>query len=348
VTNVAKRSGRRDDAPAQAPRRGLVLGGGGQLGAAWMVGALWAIEEVHGIDLREVDYLVGTSAGSIIAALLASGVTPDELRRHQLGESVSDGPLAGYWWDYDNATGGGRPGVPHFGPGSAGMLRNIGRIRQMPPTAVLSAFLPEGRGSLARVGHLVEAVNPPGEWTPHPGTWIVAMDYESGERVAFGSPGAPPADLASAVMASCSIPAWFAPTVINDRRYVDGGACSATSVDLLADLGLDEVFVVAPMVSFAVDRPNTLVTRLERRWRVQITKRCLTEAAKVHRSGAQVTILGPGPEDLEAMGANLMDVRRRPLVMETSLRTSVAALTEPGAATDLQAAVEASSRLPVT
>lgn len=318
------------------------------LGAAWMVGALWAIEQVHQVDLRTVDYLVGTSAGSIIAALLASEVTPDQLRRHQLGEIVEDGPLAGYWWDYDNATGGSRPGVPRFGPGSTGIMRNIGRFRQMPPTAVLSAFLPEGRGSLARVGHLVESVNPPGEWTQHPGTFIVTMDYETGERVAFGSPGAPPADLAEAVMASCSIPAWFAPMVINGRRYVDGGACSATSVDLLADLGLDEVFVVAPMVSFALDRPSTLVTRLERRWRVQVTKRCLTEAAKVHRSGTEVTILGPGPEDLEAMGANLMDVRRRPFVLETALRTSVAALTEPGQYSDEESATEPSQRLSVS
>jgi NTE family protein len=310
-----------------------------------MVGALCAIEESFGIDLRTCDNIVGTSAGSVMAAMLASGVTPDQIRRHQLGERVEDGPLAGYWWDYDNATGGSRPGVPGFGPGSAGLLRNLGRFRQMPPTAVLSAFLPEGKGSLARVGHLVEAVNPPGEWTSHPGTFISTMDYETGERVAFGMPGAPPADLAEAVMASCAIPAWFQPVVINGRRYVDGGTCSATSVDLLADLGLDEVFVVAPMVSFALDHPTSLLTRLERRWRVQITKRCLTEAAKVHRSGAEVTILGPGPDDLEAMGANLMDVARRPLVVETSLRTSAEALREPGEHDDQLTSNQPSQRL---
>jgi NTE family protein len=174
------------------------------------------------------------------------------------------------------------------------------------------------------------------------------MDYETGERVAFGTPGAPPADLAEAVMASCAIPAWFSPVVINGRRYVDGGTCSATSVDLLADLGLDEVFVVAPMVSFALDQPSSLLTRLERRWRVQVTKRCLTEAAKVHRSGTEVTILGPGPQDLEAMGANLMDVSRRPLVVETSLRTSAEALSEPGNYSDDDSAVEQSQRLSVS
>jgi NTE family protein len=99
------------------------------------------------------------------------------------------------------------------------------------------------------------------------------------------------------------------------------------------------------MVSFALDQPSTLLTRLERRWRVQVTKRCLTEAAKVHRSGTEVTILGPGPEDLEAMGANLMDVTRRPLVMETSLRTSGAALRDPGQYEDEESAVEPSQRL---
>jgi NTE family protein len=39
-----------------------------------------------------------------------------------------------------------------------------------------------------------------------------------------------------------------------------------------------------------------------------------------------VTILGPGPEDLEAIGVNVMQVSRRIRVLETSLRTSAAAL----------------------
>lgn len=49
-----------------APKRGLVLGGGGTLGAAWAVGALCALEEVHGFNPGDCDYIVGTSAGSIV------------------------------------------------------------------------------------------------------------------------------------------------------------------------------------------------------------------------------------------------------------------------------------------
>ncbi len=312
------------------PKRGLVLGAGGILGGAWSVGALCALEEVMGFDPREADVIIGTSAGSVLASLVAGGVSPRQLRDHQLGIPITEGPLAGFSWDYERATTK-RPGVPRlFRPGSGKLLRSSARrLRQMPPTAVLSGFLPQGKGSLARVGHLVEAITPVGEWSPHENLWICAMNYQTGTRVAFGRPGAPTAELAQAVQASCAIPAWFKPVMIGDQQYVDGGACSATSVDLVASMGLDEVYVIAPMVSFAMDRPEHVIAKLERRWRVQVTKRCLREVEKVRANGADVVVLGPGPEDLEAIGANLMDVGRRINVLETSLRTSVQALRDP-------------------
>jgi len=151
------------------------------------------------------------------------------------------------------------------------------------------------------------------------------MDYDSGKRIAFGREGAPPAALSEAVTASCAIPGWYAPIEISGRRYVDGGACSSTSLDLLAGQGLDEIFVIAPMVSFAYDAPSGVAARLERRVRRAITRRLLREAEKVQASGTRVTMLGPGPEDLEAIGANLMDASRRDTVLNTALRTSAEA-----------------------
>jgi NTE family protein len=186
-------------------------------------------------------------------------------------------------------------------------------------------LLPAGSRSLERVGHVVDAVTPMGEWSQHPGLWVVAMDYATGKRVVFGRAGAPIAPLSSAVMASCAIPGWFAPVEIGGRLYVDGGAVSATSVDVLAHLGLDEVFVIAPMVSFEFDHPSGITAKLERRWRQQVAKTCVAEAEVVRASGTRVHILGPGPEDLEAIGANLMDSTKRVKVLETSLRTSEAA-----------------------
>lgn len=325
-------------------RHGLVLGGGGVLGAAWMVGALSALEDALGLDLRDVEAIVGTSAGSVVGALLAAGVSVEELRRHQLGEPITSGPLAGFAWDYEHATGGGRPPRPRPGLGSAGLIaRNVAHLRRLPPTAVLSALLPEGRGSLESVGAMVRHVVPRG-WVGRDGLQVVTMDYESGRRVAFGGRGAPEADLADAVMASCAIPGWYQPVRIGDDRYVDGGACSSTSVDLLAGQGLDEVWVVAPSVSFALDVPEALVTRLERQWRTRVTRRCLREVAKVHAGGTEVTVLGPGPEDLEVIGGNLMDVGRRRAVIETSLRTSAHALRDPESLDALPAMVAHAER----
>ena len=146
------------------------------------------------------------------------------------------------------------------------MTRNAARLHRLPPTAVLAALLPEAGAASA----------PWAPWwrgwcraggQPHPGVRIVALDYDTGHRTVFGEGSAPDADLAEAVMASCAIPGWYAPVTIGAHRYVDGGAWSATSADLLAGRGLDEVFVLAPMVSFAVDRPASLLARAERRWR---------------------------------------------------------------------------------
>ena len=126
-------------------------------------------------------------------------------------------------------------------------------------------------------------------------------------------------------MASCAIPGWFQPVDIDGTLYVDGGAVSATSVDVVAHAGLDEVYVIAPMVSFELDEPASLSARLERQWRRQVTKTCREEMAVVRATGTAVYALGPGPEDLEAIGSNLMDASRRQRVLETSLRTSAQA-----------------------
>jgi NTE family protein len=124
-------------------------------------------------------------------------------------------------------------------------------------------------------------------------------------------------------MASCAIPGWYTPVTIGGRRYVDGGACSATSLNLVVPLELDEVVVLSPMTSTEYDRPASVAGRIERRFRRLVTKRLLGEVKQVRATGTKVTLLGPGPEDL---GANLMDPRRRQRVLDTSLRTSAAAL----------------------
>lgn len=310
------------------PRRGLVLGAGGVLGAAWTIGALHAVAEVEGFDPHEADVIVGTSAGSVLAALLGSGLTVADLLAHQRGMPLPH--ELGSDWRYDTATGGALPPRPRIGVGSPALLRrSVAHPRQLPPLAVLAALTPAGTGTLAEVGRMVASVRGDDGWLARDGVWVVAMDYDTGRRIAFGRDGAPTARLDEAVMASCAIPGWYAPVTIGARRYVDGGTCSTTSVDLLARETLDEVYVLAPMASFVSDRPRQVAARLERRVRRRVTRRMLTEASKVSRGGASVTLLAPGPEDLAEIGANLMDPARRLAVLETSLRTSSRALRDP-------------------
>lgn len=310
-------------------RRGLVLGGGGTLGAAWMIGALTALHEELGFDPRAADLIVGTSAGAILAALIGAGASPQNLWEHQVSGAVTDGPLAGRIFDYDHAAGGAVPLRPQAAIGSPKLIAlSVRHPRRYSKTVVFSAFLPPGRGSLGDVGRMVEGVIPTGGWSPHPGVRIVAMDYDTGERVAFGDPSAPGTALADAVIASCSIPGWFPPAVIEGRRFIDGGIYSNSNLDLLIADGLpggvplDEVYVLAPSAARGYDRPRGALGKIERAYRHAATRRLLLEARQVRQSGSRVVILCPGPDDLEVLGANLMDPARRADVLDAARRTT--------------------------
>jgi NTE family protein len=314
----------------------LVLGAGGVLGAAWMTGALPALQERLPLPLGKVDLIVGTSAGSVIAAALRCGISIDEMIAHQRGEAV--GPLRES--AVDQLTGGPWPPAPQLRLGSARLMRAMLLApHRVHPSVAASAWLPRGRGNHAVLREMVHALHchsfglhaagePPSDWVDGE-TWIVAVDYDSGRRAVFGRPGAPPARLADAVVASCSIPGWYQPAVIGGRRYVDGGVRSPTSLGMIARAGVDEVFVLAPMASVVAGRPRMPHEHLERQLRALITMTMLREVRALRVAGIGVTVLTPGPADLAVMGVNLMDPRRRRLVFETSLTTSAAALASP-------------------
>jgi len=304
-------------------RRGLVLGAGGVLGFTWTVGALHALEQSIGLDVRDMDVIVGTSAGSIMAAVLSCGVGVDVVLRHQRGQARPGDVRID--WDYDSDSGGALPPLPMLGVGSPRLLARVARHpTRFTAITAASALLPKGRGRLAPVSGMVERIGQ-GAW-PDRETWIVAMDYQTGRRTVFGQPGSPPARLSEAVAASCAIPGWYAPAKIGGRAYVDGGTISAASLDLLAGSGLDEAYVVAPMAARGYDMPWSVVGQVERRFRRTVTRQLHREAAKVEAAGTAVTMLAPGPDDLRAIGANMMDHRRRRVVLRTALLTTTEAL----------------------
>jgi NTE family protein len=299
---------------------GLVLGAGGVLGAAWMTGALACLQER--LPVADADLIVGTSAGSVLAAALRCRASMDEMVAWQCGDATGmltesvvlaaqDGPL---------------PPWPQLRPGSL-PLACAALFLQVPPWVGASGWLPHGRGRHVALRSLVGALQARHQldaaraWADGR-TWIAAMDYDSGRRALFGHPTAPRASLADAVVASCSIPGWYEPARIGGRRYVDGGVCSATSLSVLGGTDVQEVYVLAPMASTEPDHPLQPHLRLERRVRQLLTRLLLREAKALGAQGKRVTVVTPGPRDLAVMGANLMDPKRRQAVLEVSLGTS--------------------------
>jgi NTE family protein len=307
---------------------GLVLGAGGVLGAAWMTGALAGLSDRLPCAAADVDLIVGTSAGSVLAAALRCRAPFEEMVAWQRGQATGllresaalaahDGPL---------------PPLPRWRFGSVPLAwAALVTPYRVPPWVAASAWLPHGRGQHAALRSLVTGLQvasggSPSSWWADGRTWIAAVDYDSGQRVLFGREGAPRASLPDAVVASCSIPGWYEPAVIGGRRYVDGGVRSMTSLDVLAGTDIQDVYVLAPLASTETDHPLQPHLRMERRLRQVLTHAVVRQARALAARGKRVTVLTPGPRDLAAMGINLMDPRRRQAVLELSFRTSAEAL----------------------
>ncbi len=304
-------------------RVGLVLGAGGVLGGAWLVGALDALASETGWDPGSAEYLVGTSAGAMIAGLCASGVPPWFMVAHSAGETVTE---TGRAEPADDSRSAGavfrlHPGVPVLGPGSWRLaLASLARPYRYSPAAVLAGWIPRGLISSEPLRQTVRRVADEG-WPPHPNLWIMACDYQTGRRVAFGRADAPPASLADAVAASCAIPGFYRPVEIAGRRYVDGGVASTSNLDVLAAEDLDVVICLNLTSSLHAPRPRTVGERAASLLREASGRRLGHELKKVQASGTEVVLIQPTVQALDAMGTNLMSGKRRQQVMEVAVET---------------------------
>lgn len=315
---------------------GLVLGAGGVLGSAWLIGALNALADETGWDPGSAEYIVGTSAGSMIGGLCAAGVPPWFMLAHSAGEVGDDGAASSA-----GEAGGGRPAangeraterptgaqyrlhaaVPVLGPGSWRLaLGSLARPYRYSPTAILAGWLPRGLISTEPLKETIRRVAADG-WATHPNLWIMACDYVSGQRIAFGREDAPPAPLADAVAASCAIPGFYRPVRIAGRRYVDGGVHSMSNLDVLAGRGLDLVICLNPTSSLHAPQPRTLGERAASVMRQASGRRLGSEARSVRAAGADVILIQPTVHELDAMGTNLMSSTRRREVTEVGAHT---------------------------
>lgn len=283
----------------------LVLGGGGVLGVAYHAGVLAALHHDLGWDARRADVVVGTSAGSLVGALLRLGAAPTDLAAVTVGGEAWDTPAA----IVEELRR--RPSPPEpraFRPSDflprpldpELLLRWAARPWEFRPLDALVNLLPDGRTDLVEELRLNQGAF--GEAWPTPELLVCAVDRRNCQRVVFDrSAGAP---LALALAASCAIPGHFAPVRIGGRRYIDGGAHSPTNADVLRG-GVDLAVIVAPMAGEAsrLAGPEAAI-RHHSRMRLAVERRAL------RRAGIRSVVFEPRAEVARCMGVAFMDDRR--------------------------------------
>jgi NTE family protein len=256
--------------------RALVLGGGGITGIAWELGMLAGLMD-HGVDLRDADLIIGTSAGSVVGVHVASETDLEKLYVSQLVPPDLDRPvrmgiatIVRWGWAAACSRGMEQMGV------------RVGRL------ALATVTVPEAE----RRG-IIETRLGVSSW-PQRSLLVTAVDAESGKFVAFGKGSqvcGNAVTLVDAVAASCSVPGVWPPMTIGGRRWIDGGVRSTTNADLAA--GYERVVVLAPIVrGFS---PGT------------------GAAAQVAalRQQARVALVAPDAAARRRIGRNVLDATRR-------------------------------------
>jgi NTE family protein len=248
----------------------LVLGGGGVAGIAWTTGLLFGLSE-HGVDLRTAELIVGTSAGSAVAAQLGSTLSLNELFDRQVDPAQQSRELT--------------PNPDLFElfqrtllranslPDRADHIRHIGRWALEAPTvteeerrAVIAERLPSHAWA---DGMLL----------------IVAVDTKTGETKIFDRLSG--TSLVDAVSASCAVPGIWPPVTIDGRRYMDGGARSSDNADLA--LGYARTVIVSPM---GTARPEVTGETLEQ------------QVETLESAGGKTYVVEPDEASKSAIGLN--------------------------------------------
>ena len=210
---------------SERPRIGLALSGGGARGAAH-IGVLKVLEREH----IPIDYIAGTSMGSIVGGMYASGLSPEEIEAQLIAvdwDDVFDDKI-----DRENRS---------FRRKSDDRLWLIDR---KPGYSDGKIKLPPGLVQGQKINNLLTAL------TLHVADIddfddlaipfrAVAADIRTGEKVVLDS-----GNLAKAIRASMSIPAIISPVAWGEMMLVDGGIASNLPIETVRAMGADIIIAV--------------------------------------------------------------------------------------------------------
>jgi NTE family protein len=340
---VELESGGRAGPPRRRRRKrsktALVLGGGGFTGAVYEIGALRALD-LLAVDrtVNQFDVYVGTSAGSVIAALAANGVTPEQMMR-----VVNDqGAGAFDTVSLDTLL---RPNYREFLAKGVrlpfhllGLLREVGRtlptLSPVDLVVALADLLPSGLYSGSGIEEYMRTVLSDPDRTDDfrklgSELYLAATDLDTCERIVLGGPGWDDVPISAAVRASTALPMVFQPARLKDRELVDGGIVSTTNLDIAVEAGAKLIVVVNPLVpyvnDFTKEIPTLFGTRTRRVSDMGFPKigyqtfkllgyQRLHEVARGWRErypGVDIILIEPDTDDELMFQTNILDYRSR-------------------------------------
>ena len=259
-------------------RKALTLGGGGVTGIAWELGVIAGLRD-KGLDLRDADLVVGTSAGSVVGAQITSGADLESLFNAQMVPPEQSSERA---VNFDPAMMEDMfRRLMSAGPADAQTLRaRTGAFALQTPTV-----------SEAERRAIISSRLPMQEWPSNPELLIVAVDAHTGqERIFDRTSGVP---LVDAVAASCAVPGVWPPVTIEGRRYIDGGIRSGTNADLAR--GCQRVVILSPM---GMTDMGPLGNPAD-------------EMALLEREGGTVVVVTPDAASVQAIGPNVLSPATR-------------------------------------
>jgi NTE family protein len=271
--------------------RALVFGGGGSAGHAWSIGVIAGLFDA-GLDVTEADLIIGTSAGSTVAAQITSSTRPPKL----FADILAAAPHPGAGGVGSDRGGVPRPVANHMETTGAifAAASDAADLRRRMGAAALAVDAASGESVQMRWRAAVAARLPSQHWPQRPLN-IVVIDAHSGELVVFDRDSG--VELVDAVAASTANGFGVPPYSIGDKWYIDGGYPSAENASLA--FGYERVLVLSPFGGRS---------RAPLNWGVHLA----AHVDELRARGSKVETIFPDSNSRDAFGVNMMDVSARP------------------------------------
>ncbi len=326
---------------------GLACAGGGVEGSIYEIGALCALDEaVEGAAFHRLDVYVGVSAGALVTACLANGISARAMSRAIVSRAQE--PELNMDPDLLFA-----PALGEYARRLAGLpaalaraawayLRNPWDLSPVGALAGLGAVIPVGLFDNAPIErHLVRAFSTGGRTNDFrrlgPALRVVAVNVDTAMVVAFGNEATAHVPISKAVQASTALPGFYVPVEIDGAAYIDGVARRTVHASAALDAGARLLFCINPLVPVNTEADaarrngqrrslaaHGLPTVLSQAFRTAIHSRLRTGFRSYRHlyPDADVLLLEPTPEDSSRIFSNLFSFSNRHAVCEHAYQTT--------------------------